>query len=138
MPYLFNPEGLRSLIQALYQKPEAEFQAEIQQFSGNFVQWLKSQFDFTPAQKQYLQNIHPDVMSLLEKEINLALQHKLPIQLHKSQTSSMFAEEEKPGKIVWSENDMHIASNNGKLQQTKGVLHIYIDYEPILQLTKLN
>jgi len=76
---IFNAIGIQSLQTELYALKDELLFMEATAANTDFRNWMKSRFDFSPPQIDYLDKLSSDFIYYTSQRVSFALAHRLPI-----------------------------------------------------------
>lgn len=105
--------GVQELINELYAMPDPELQLEADAIGANFRMWVKSHFELSATQIQYLDQIDERWITNAATESKYFFENRLPIALIKDVLSRIDGADEDRGKLL----DLDKKSNSSYSQE---------------------
>lgn len=122
----FNATTIQFLQTELYALKDNLLAMEATAVSTDFRNWLKSKFEFSPSQYQYLEQMRSDFINYASERISFALINRLPIYFN---SPSFHGQEYGAEKIIRGSDKTYFSSDN----VAKGSLSFDVSYKlPVL------
>lgn len=121
----FDTAGVNTWQTHLYALPDAQLGLEADEAFTQLQVWLHKQFDFTPTQAAYVDELDPEFISVVSGMVSNYVRHRLPIALETIEPPVLFSsgddddDDEGRGKLILLSESQQVV-----FSQTEGLLSV--------------